>query len=137
MLATEERIAPTALAIASRLGATSSGFQLEQADLRALYATATDLPAVAVKRELWARLLTTALGTPFHADDHNLFVDHTLLVATADIIAHAVLGFSVTDLSAYTLSGGDYFSRNAQILGVVEHDFFDWPLQCGEPEDGG
>ena len=51
----------------------------------------------------WAKLLTTALGTQFHTDDHELFVNHTLLVAMAETIAHAVLGFDVTDLDAATL----------------------------------
>ena len=133
VLATEERVAPTAAAIDSRLGATSSGHQLEHADLRALYDANRNLPEVAIKRELWAKLLTTALGTQFDSGDPTLFVEHTLLVATAETIAHAVLGFDITDMAPAALLGGDLFSRRAQILGVVEHDFFDWPLDCGEP----
>lgn len=132
VLATEEQVAPTAKAIAQRLGATSAGHQLDQADLQALYAAHRDLPQVSIKRELWAKLLTTALGTQFDSDDHELFVNHTLLVVMAETIAHAVLGFDIRDLDAATLVGGDLFSRRALITGVVEHDFFDWPLECGE-----
>ena len=131
VLATEERVAPTARAISDRLGAISAGHLLEQADLRSLYEAHRDDPEVAVKRELWAKLLTTALGTQFDSDDHDLFVEHTLLVSTAEIVAHAVLGFEVRDLDAGTLLRGELFSRRALILGVVEQDFFDWPLDCG------
>ena len=133
VLATEERVSPTPAAIRQRLGATSSGYQLDQADLEALYRTNQNTPAVAIKRELWAKLLTTALGTQFDTNDHQLFVNHTLLVAMAETIAHAVLGFDVRELDAATLMGGDLFSRRALISGVVEHDFFDWPIECGEP----
>lgn len=131
VLATEERIAPTARAIGDRLGAASAGHLLEQADLRSLYEAHRDDPEVAVKRELWAKLLTTALGTQFDSDDHDLFVEHTLLVATAEIVAHAVLGFDIRELDGGTLLRGELFSRRALILGVVEQDFFDWPLDCG------
>ena len=55
VLATEEKVAPTPNAIVGRLGTSSSGHQLEQADLRALYASHHDLPEVTVKRELWAK----------------------------------------------------------------------------------
>jgi hypothetical protein len=107
VLATEQQIIPTASAIATRLGASSSGHQLEQADLRSLYLANQNLAPVEIKRELWAKLLTTALGTQFHANDHELFVNHTLLVATADAIAHAVLGFPITELTPATLLGAN------------------------------
>ena len=132
VLATEERVAPTPTAIRQRLGASSSGYQLDQTELEALYRANRDRPEVAIKRELWAKLLTTALGTQFDTDDHELFVNHTLLVAMAETIAHAVLGFDVRELDAATLMGGDLFSRRALISGVVEHDFFDWPIECGD-----
>ena len=132
VLATEDRVVPSPRAIADRLGASSTGHLLEQADLAALYERHRLDPEVTVKRELWAKLLTTALGTQFHADDHQLFVEHTLLVATAEIVAHAVLGFDIRSLEASTLLRGELFSRRALILGVVEQDFFDWPLDCGE-----
>ena len=45
-----------------------------------------------MKRRLWARLLTTALGTQFE-DSDALFVEHTYLVNTAEVIAHAIVGF--------------------------------------------
>jgi len=81
---------------------------------------------VQLKRELWAKLLTTALGTAF-ADEDELFVEHTLLVNAAEIIAHAVVGIDPADPSipALTVLEGGMFTQ-AQIAGVVEADFFDW-----------
>ena len=58
-----------------------------------MYAKYRNQPTVQVKRAIWAKLLTTASGVNF-ADEDRLFVDHTLLVAMAEVIGHAVLGFA-------------------------------------------
>jgi SAM-dependent methyltransferase len=85
---------------------------------------------VALKRELWAKLLRTAFGSAF-TDDPDLFIDHTLLVLSAEIIAHAALGFDLSDpsITPKALVRGDAFA-NSQIYGVVEADFFDWVLDA-------
>lgn len=129
VLATTEAIAPTPAEIERRLGATSSAYELDAAELAALYRAHGDVPAVKLKRELWAKLLRTAFGTSFK-DEAGLFVSHTLLVAMADIVGHAVIGIDVTDpsVSPATLLSGALFAQ-AQIGGVVEADFFDWPLE--------
>ena len=132
VLTTEEQIAPTRQAIADRFGADSPGHDLERATLNALYRANRDHPEVAIKRELWAKLLTTALGTQFSADEEDLFIEHTLLVATAECVAHAVLNYPISQLAPATLLRGDLLSQQSQIHGVVEQDFFDWPLDCGE-----
>ena len=132
VLTTEEQIAPTRQAIADRLGADSPGHELERATLNALYRANRDHPEVVIKRELWAKLLTTALGTQFSADEEDLFIEHTLLVATAECVAHAVLSYPISQLAPATLLRGDLLSQQSQIHGVVEQDFFDWPLDCGE-----
>lgn len=129
VLATVDRITPSPREIVRRLGASSPSHALDAAELAALYATYRSLPTVQVKRGLWAKLLTTALGTNF-ADEDSLFVDHTLLVAMAEVISHAVVGFHPEDpsVSAATLMSGALFAR-AQIGGVVEADFFDWIVE--------
>ena len=132
VLTTEEQIAPTRQAIADRFGADSPGHDLERATLNALYRANRDHPEVAIKRELWAKLLTTALGTQFSADEEDLFIEHTLLVATAECVAHAVLSYPISQLAPATLMRGDLLSQQSQIHGVVEQDFFDWPLDCGD-----
>ncbi|MEZ6050595.1 MAG: N-6 DNA methylase [Planctomycetaceae bacterium] len=86
-----------------------------------------------MKRRLWARLLTTALGTQFE-DSDELFVEHTYLVNTAEVIAHAIVGFEIEAISPASLLSGSKFEESG-IVGVVEADFFDWVAHVpgGEP----
>jgi N-6 DNA Methylase len=99
-----------------------------------IYQKCREMPTVKVKRHMWAKLLTTASGTNF-TDEDWLFVDHTLLVAMAEVIGHAVVGFQPDDpdISAAMLMAGDRFS-NSQISGVVESDFFDWIVYLPDGE---
>lgn len=129
VLATKQHVPATPAQINNRLGAESPGHHLDHATLAELYARSKNTPGVAVKHDLWSKLLRTAFGTAFE-DDAGLFVDHTLLVLTAEAIAHAVVGFDLeTDqLTAAEVTRGTRF-REAQIYGVVEEDFFDWVLQ--------
>lgn len=129
VLATSQRVHPTPREIERRLGASSSAHQLDAIDLAALYDTHRNDPTVKLKRELWGRLLTTALGTAFE-DSDELFVNHTLLVLTAEAIAHAVIGYDLTspELGPETICSGRLFT-NAQIGNVVEADFFDWVVE--------
>ena len=131
VLATTHDIAPTAQNIEQRLGSLSSAYKLDRATLATLYDRNRDNPTVQVKRKLWTHLLLSALGTQFK-DDDELFIDHTLLVNTSEIIAHAVLGLHVQSLSPQTLLSGDKFAE-AGVYGVVESDFFAWVIEI----DGG
>jgi len=65
---------------------------------------------VRLKRELWASLLRSALGTQF-TDDDALFLEHTLLVNSAEVIAHLVVGLDATALQPATLLGGQHFDH--------------------------
>ncbi|MBB5984517.1 N-6 DNA methylase [Sphingobium lignivorans] len=132
VLATTHAITPTSTAIVTRLGAGSSAYALDRATLGALYARNRDLPTVRMKRELWSRLLTSALGTQFE-DTDDLFIEHTLLVNSAEIIAHAVLGLSVQSIPPAALLSGQRFDE-AGIYGVVEPDFFDWVVEVDQGE---
>jgi len=134
VLATTQQVTPTPRTIIGQLGAGAPGFELGLADLRELYAACKPIPGVALKRELWARLLFAALGTNFEASD-DLFVTHTYLVLTAELLAHEVAGLPTTppggDIQA--LLEGHQFNL-AGLHGVVEADFFDWPASH---QDGG
>jgi SAM-dependent methyltransferase len=123
------RVSPTPREITLRLGAGSSAYALDKATLAGLYRAHGGLPTVTLKRELWAKLLTTALGTNF-SDTDDLFVEHTLLVVTAEVIAHAVLGYDLTGplTNPATMLSGRLFEQ-AQIGGVIESDFFDWVIE--------
>lgn len=127
VLATTTQVKPTQSEIVHRLGAGSPGFALDLADLTSLYESCRDEPEVRLKRELWARLLVAALGTNFE-DSDELFVAHTYLVLTAELLAHAVVGIPVDDPAADVgeLLRGTRFDL-VGLHGVVEADFFDWP----------
>ncbi|WP_445284508.1 N-6 DNA methylase [Streptomyces sp. DSM 118148] len=127
VLATSEGATPTPDAIAARLGADSVAHSIDKAILAALYEENKELPTVQLKRDLWARLLRSALGAQFENSD-DLFIEHTLLVNTASLIAHAVYGIDIKDTPPASLVYGQLFTQ-AKILGVVESDFFGWPLE--------
>jgi SAM-dependent methyltransferase len=127
VLATSQGLQPTPSEIARRLGAASTSHALDRETLSGLYAAHGRRPSVQLKRLLWARLLTSALGAQFE-DSDELFLEHTLLVNSAEIIAHAVLSLDVATLSPASLLSGRQFEL-AQIAGVVEADFFDWVLE--------
>jgi hypothetical protein len=127
VLATKTAVKPTPQEIDDRLGAESSSHALDYATLKVLYGDHKHEPTVALKRSLWANLLQSALGTQF-SDDDDLFLEHTLLVNSAEIIAHLVLGLNATELSPATLLSGDQFAA-AGLHGVVDRDFFDWVLE--------
>jgi hypothetical protein len=129
VLATLQHIQPTPEQVKTRLGAGSSAHALDRATLRALYDAHKNHPGVKIKRRLWAKLLETALGTQFQ-DSDDLFIEHTLLVNSAEIIAHAVLGLRPQDIPPISLLSGEKFDE-AGIFGVVEADFFDWVVDAG------
>lgn len=129
--ATERGVRPVAEELRRRLGAESPSHAMDRAVLRSLYESVAEVPEVQLKRELWARLLRTALGNAF-TDDLDLFVDHTLLVLWSEVIAHAVVGFDVGDggeIAPTALVRGTAF-EGAQIHGVIEADVFDWVLNA-------
>jgi SAM-dependent methyltransferase len=130
VLATKQGVIPTPEEINSKLGVESSSYAINHATLLSLYEGNKHLPTVQMKRLLWAKLLTTALGSQF-TDSDELFVEHTLLVNVSEIIAHAVLGLNVNDLSPASLLSGSQFETSG-IYGVVESDFFDWVIEVDE-----
>ena len=127
VLATTHGLVPTPDTIEARLGATSSSYLLDRATISAIYQRSRTQPSVAMKRTLWARLLTSALGTQFD-DNDDLFIEHTLLVNSAEIIAHAVLGLPPETISPTDLLSGEQFATSG-VYGVVEQDFFDWIVE--------
>jgi hypothetical protein len=133
ILATGRAIRPTPTEITRRLGSKSPSYAVDSAELAGIYARCRDMPAVKVRREMWAKLLTTASGTQFAAGDDALFVDHTLLVTMAEVIGHAVLGFDPEHqgLTAREIVSGARLSEIG-IAGVVEPDFFDWVAETPE-----
>ena len=112
-----------------RLGAASPAHALDSAELAALYDANRDHPTVQAQARALGQAAATAFGTNF-ADDDSLFVDHTLLVAMAEVIAHAVVGFDpgIRRIASATLMSGQRSPRRGS-RGVVEADFFDWIVE--------
>ena len=131
VLATAKSVPATPIEIKRRLGASSSSYALDYKSLKALYDKHKDNPSVEMKRLLWSRLLSSAFGTQF-TDNDDLFLEHTLLVNSAEIIAHCVLGVDVKNMGPVSLLTGAKFEESG-IFGVVEADFFDWVVEV----DGG
>ncbi len=128
VLATERQLAPTATTIEERLGAQTPSYRLVTAALRDAWLSTQDAPTVKLKRELWAKLLRSALGSQFDGSD-ELFVDHTYLVLLATLIGHAVAGFDLMGAGhdPGVLLSGQLFERTG-LLGVGQAGFFDWVL---------
>jgi SAM-dependent methyltransferase len=135
ILTTGKDLPPDRDLIERKLGANSPAYKLSSAQLNGIYQKYREYPTVNVKRRMWAKLLTTASGTDF-PDEDSLFVDHTLLVATAKIIGHAVLDIPLDspEVTASDLMSGALFSQ-AGINGVVEADFFGWITEVPEGEE--
>ncbi|GAB3271915.1 hypothetical protein [Kineosporia babensis] len=123
IMATDRDVKPSPNEIRRRLGFESPSHQLDMATLAALFETAQSNKEVALKRGLWGKLLRTAFGKAFE-DNEDLFISHTLLVLTAEVIAHAVIGFNVStgEISPKRLVSGSAFN-DVYIHGVVESDF--------------
>lgn len=134
VLAMPAEVPPTPDTIEDALGAESPGYAQDKAFLQSMYRKVTDDPTTDLKRQLWARLLRSALGTGFE-DQENLFLDHTLLSIEAAAIGHAVMGINLADLAQdpAAMLTGEYF-RSSGIYNVVEADFFDWVLMVPEGE---
>lgn len=134
VLAMPAEVQPNPDVIEDTLGADSPGYAQDKAFLRSMYRAVENDPTTNLKRQLWARLLRSALGTGF-SDQESLFLDHTLLSIEAAAIGHAVMGINLADLAQNpaAMLTGEYF-RASGIYNVVEADFFDWVLAVPEGE---
>lgn len=130
VLATHSNVVPSQRTIEELLGSSSPAYAQDIAYLHGLYRQVSDDPTVQLKRDLWARLLRSALGTGFE-DHEQLFLDHTLLVIEAAIIGHGVMDIPLEELISHpetALDGGIF--KDADIYNVVEADFFNWVLSA-------
>ena len=132
----EENTQPSRDAIAERFGPNSPSYQRDITALKALYDKFAGENTIKVKRQLWQNLLTAALGEiagdPDRLDD--LFVRHTYLTAVIGMVVQASFGSDIYRLAdtdpADLLHGRDFRSKTG-LQGVVESDFFAWPVEVG------
>ena len=135
-LSAEENTQPSRDTIAERFGPNSPSYQRDISALKALYGEYADFNTIKVKRQLWQNLLTAALGEiasdPDRLDD--LFVRHTYLTAVIGMVVQASFGSDIYRLAetdpADLLHGRDFRSKTG-LQGVVESDFFAWPVEVG------
>ena len=135
-LSAEENTQPSRLTIAERFGPNSPSYQRDIAALKALYDQYADFNTIKVKRQLWQNLLTAALGEiasdPTQLDD--LFVRHTYLTAVIGMVVQASFGtdiYRLAETNAADLLHGRDFRNKTGLQGVVESDFFAWPVEVG------
>ena len=134
-LVARENIEPTAEEISSQFGPNSPSYERDIASLRALYEQYGGYETVAVKRRLWHDLLRTALGEVVQGDEFDdLFVRHTYLTIVVGIVVQASFGMDVNQIAENdpeNLVSGRQFAENTGLHGVVESDFFAWPIEVG------
>ena len=134
-------ISPTEDEVRKRLGA-GPRFEQHLDGLRRLYEARQHDPTVQVKRELWRRLLAAALGEVVEQTDDldDLFLRHTYLSAMVGLALQRAFQIDITAAAAQDpegLLGGRFFHENTGLSGVVESDFFTWPVESGPVESGG
>ena len=118
--------------------AFSAGPRFESgiAQLTELHDAYRDDPTVAVKRELWRRLLTAALGVVVEEepDLDRLFVRHTYLSVVVGMAVQSAFGIDIRERAesdSLRLLDGSVFFNEVGIRGVIESDFFAWPAETG------
>ena len=131
--------APTPDALVAAFGASARA-RSHIAALQVLYDANRGSPTVAVKRELWHTLLAVALGEAVNAeaDLDELFVRHTYLSTVVALAVQAAFGVSLEDHAASSpgrLLDGSVFIDAVGVAGVVESDFFGWPVEFDSGTD--
>ena len=135
-LSAEVDVVPSRESIAKHFGPDSPHYERDIAAFKALYDRYAEANTIRVKRELWEKLLTAALGeiafTPDSMD--GLFVRHTYLTAVVGMVVQASFGidiYAMADAEPADLLHGRDFRSKTGLQGVVESDFFAWPTEVG------
>jgi SAM-dependent methyltransferase len=120
-LALKSSLPPDPMTIRAELGQASVAYHRVNAALHDIWGKLRLDPTAALKRQLWADLLTQVYGRDMDSD--ALWFQHTFLTIVAKSIALAVMGLN-EDEPARLLSGAAF--ADAGLAGAVESDFFDW-----------
>ena len=128
-------IEPTSDEIRHQFSPTNPLYEREIDTLRAKYEEYSEYETVAVKRRLWEDLLRTALGEVVQGDEFDdLFVRHTYLTMVVGIVVQATFGLDLNQIAENDpedLLKGRQFSEATGLHGVIETDFFAWPIEVG------
>ena len=131
-----ENVVPDRQHIRQHFGPHSPRYEQDVAVLASLYEEARVKPTVLVKRQLWHDLLRTALGEVAHSPKEldSLFIRHTYLSAVIGMVVQASFGIDIRQLAetnAADLLLGNRFRSDTGINGIVDSDFFAWPVEVG------
>lgn len=135
-LSSRRGLLPEQEVIAEAFGPNSPRYERDIAALRELFRTASGTETVRVKRRLWRDLLLAALGeiASTQAELDDLFVRHTYLSAVIGMVVQSSFGIDIYQLSRSSPSDlllGRHFQQATGLSGIIESDFFAWPLEVG------
>ena len=127
---------PRAKIVAEAFGPNSPQYERDLAALRRIYQASSDAETIRVKRRLWRDLLLAALGEIARTEEEmdDLFVRHTYLSAVIGMVVQASFGVDIYQLARNDpadLLLGRRFQQDTGLSGIVESDFFAWPLEVG------
>lgn len=135
----QDRLQPTEEKVRERLG-RGIWFDNYLERLRQLYDHHKDDPSLRVKQELWKNLLAAALGEAVEENTNleKLFLLHTYLSAVVGLAVQSAFRIDIRSEAASNtegLLGGQVLSATTGIRGVIESDFFAWPIEIEEGKD--
>ncbi|MCY4436751.1 MAG: N-6 DNA methylase [Chloroflexi bacterium] len=133
-LAATPQTQPDRQSIKARFGPDSLLYQRDIDTLRQLYQSTANSETVAVKRRLWHNLLMASLGEIARGRDQmdDLFVRHTYLSMTIGMVVQASFGIDIAEVAESepsALLNGRRFHNATGLHGIVESDFFAWPVE--------
>lgn len=132
----QEKLQPTEENVRKKLG-RGIIFDDNLERLRILYDNHKNDPSLHVKQELWRNLLAAALGEVVEENTNleKLFLLHTYLSAVVGLAVQSAFGIDIRSEAASNtegLLGGQVLSTTTGIRGVIESDFFAWPIEIEE-----
>ncbi len=138
-LFSETRIQPSRENVARSFGPDSPLYEREKVAFARLYEAGAESETVRIKRRLWGDLLRAALGEVAEQSGEmdDLFIRHTYLSAVIGLAVQASFGVDIAQLARddpADLLLGRRFRDHTGLQGIVESDFFTWPLEVdGHP----
>lgn len=130
VVAVSADLEPSSEVIQRELGRGSLAWSVARQELTTIWNELRERPDVRLRRDLWDQLMRRVYGAAL--DEDLLFLQHTYLTIIAKTMAAKVLGVAATE--PVELLSGRRFSE-AGIGGLVESDFFDWPLDSAKGLD--
>ena len=122
------------------LGPRSPAYQRDIDIMARVYQDAAGFETIRVKRQLWEDLLRAALGeiARTEAELDNLFIRHTYLSAVIGMAVQASFGIDIHQLASQDPSDllrGRTLNASTGLSGIVESDFFAWPIEVADGTD--